>query len=69
MIEGTKTLCRDHELASQIRDFLAQHPVPSGRRTVQQILERLAVNVAFSARLVGLAGDALAAGASRLADR
>jgi hypothetical protein len=69
MIEGTKTLCRDHELASQVRDFLAEHPVPGGRRTVLQILERLGVNVAFSARLVVLAGDALAAGASRLADR
>jgi puromycin-sensitive aminopeptidase len=69
MIEGTKLLCRDRELASQIRGFFVEHPVPSGGRTVQQILERLGVNVAFSARLVGVAGEALLAGVSRLGNR
>ncbi|MGD0255171.1 MAG: M1 family metallopeptidase [Acidimicrobiales bacterium] len=66
MLEGTKLLCRDARLARDIRDFLAQHPVRSGQRTVQQTLERLDVNVAFSARLSKTAGGLLAAGIARL---
>jgi puromycin-sensitive aminopeptidase len=66
LLEGTKLLCRDAKLAREIRDFLAQHPVRSGRRTIQQTLERLDVNVAFSARLGETAGGLLAAGITRL---
>jgi len=66
MLEGTKLLCRDAQLAREIRGFLAQHPVRSGQRTVQQTLERLDVNVTFSARLGETAGALLAAGIARL---
>ncbi|MGA2036785.1 MAG: M1 family metallopeptidase [Acidimicrobiales bacterium] len=66
MLEGTKLLCRDAALAREIQGFLAEHPVRSGQRTVQQILERLRVNVLFSARLTETAGAVLAAGTARL---
>ncbi len=66
MLEGTKTLCRDEEIAKDIRRFLDEHPVPSGQRTVEQILERLAVNVAFSARLAKDAASTLEAATRRL---
>jgi puromycin-sensitive aminopeptidase len=43
-------LCGDPDLAARVTEFLVAHPVRSGQRTVEQSLERLAVNVAFGAR-------------------
>jgi hypothetical protein len=37
-------------LADQVSSFVVAHPLPSGGKTVEQILERLAVNVAFGER-------------------
>jgi len=69
MLEGTKMLCRDPALAHEVRAFIEAHPVRTGQRTIQQILERLDVNVAFSARLGDTAGGLLAAGTTRIAGR
>ena len=38
-------------LAEDVRSFLAAHPVASGQRTVDQIVERLGINVALADRL------------------
>src|ERR1700722_6860530 len=57
MLDGIRGLCNPAELADQVTAFVESHPLPAGGRTVEQILERLAVNVAFGAR----EGDHLAA--------
>jgi puromycin-sensitive aminopeptidase len=51
MIDGVRLLCRDHALAEDVRAFIADHPLPSGQRTVDQVVERLGVNEAFVARV------------------
>ncbi len=67
MIDGVKLLCRDEGLAHRIRGFVAEHPLRTGQRTVDQTLERLDVNVAFSKRLGdGRARHALNATAEHL---
>jgi puromycin-sensitive aminopeptidase len=66
MLDGVRLLCRDPALADDVRGFIATHPVPSGQRTVDQILERLGVNQAFVSR-ASEAAEALAAGVDRLA--
>ncbi|HUC36697.1 MAG TPA: M1 family aminopeptidase [Acidimicrobiales bacterium] len=66
MLEGAKLQCRDAALAGEIRGFLARHPLRTGQRTVQQMLERLEVNVAFSTQLRAVAGTELAAAVDRL---
>jgi puromycin-sensitive aminopeptidase len=66
MLDGVRLLCRDPALADDVRGFIATHPVPSGQRTVDQILERLGVNQAF-VRRAPQAAEALAAGVGRLA--
>ncbi len=50
MLDGVRGLCGSGELADQVREFVVAHPLPAGGRTVDQILERLAVNVAFGMR-------------------
>jgi puromycin-sensitive aminopeptidase len=50
MLEGVRALCTPVSLAEEVTRFVEAHPLPSGEKTVQQILERLAVNVAFGAR-------------------
>jgi puromycin-sensitive aminopeptidase len=50
MLDGVRGLCNPPELADQVTDFVESHPLPAGGRTVEQILERLAVNVAFGER-------------------
>ncbi len=62
MLDGVRLLCRDRALADDVRAFIAAHPVPSGQRTVDQVVERLTVNEAFVAR----AGDAAAVLAAAL---
>ncbi|HXQ62711.1 MAG TPA: M1 family metallopeptidase [Acidimicrobiales bacterium] len=55
MLDGVRLLCRDRTLADEVRGFIGAHPVPSGQRTVDQIVERLGVNEAFVARIGGAA--------------
>jgi puromycin-sensitive aminopeptidase len=50
MVEGVSALWRPSELAADVHAFFAAHPLRSGQRTLQQTLERLDVNQAFSAR-------------------
>jgi hypothetical protein len=50
MLDGVRLLCRDRDLADDVRGFIRTHPVPSGQRTVDQVVERLGVNEAFVAR-------------------
>jgi puromycin-sensitive aminopeptidase len=58
MLDGVRGLCSPPELAGQVTAFIEAHPLPAGGRTVEQILERLAVNVAFGQREGGqLASD------------
>jgi hypothetical protein len=58
MLDGVRGLCAPPELADQVTAFIGAHPLPAGGRTVEQILERLAVNVAFGQREGGqLAAD------------
>lgn len=51
MLEGVRTLCRPSTLADEVARFVETHPLPAGGKTVDQILERLAVNVAFAERV------------------
>ncbi|HZU80674.1 MAG TPA: M1 family metallopeptidase [Acidimicrobiales bacterium] len=69
MIDAVKLLCRDERLAAAVRDFLADHPLSTGQRTVEQIVERLGVNVAFAGRLRKTLAGELAAGLDRAAAR
>jgi hypothetical protein len=50
MLDGVRGLCTPPELADQVTRFVEAHPLPAGGKTVEQILERLAVNVAFGVR-------------------
>ncbi|MDQ1362085.1 MAG: puromycin-sensitive aminopeptidase [Acidimicrobiaceae bacterium] len=57
MLDGVRTLCRTPEQAEAVAAFVTSHPLPAGGKTVEQILERLDVNVAFGQRVgAGLAG-------------
>jgi puromycin-sensitive aminopeptidase len=47
MLDGVRGLCSSPKLAGEVTAFVESHPLPAGGRTVEQILERLAVNVAF----------------------
>jgi aminopeptidase N len=69
MVDSVKLLCRDRALAQDVIGFVQAHPIPSGQRTVEQILERLEVNVAFAARLQAGAATSLAEGLRRLERR
>lgn len=44
MLDAVKWLCREPELASDVRSFLADHPLRSGQRSVDQAIERLGIN-------------------------
>jgi hypothetical protein len=57
MLEGARVLCRDPELANEIKNFLADHPVPSGDKSLDQISERLMVNAALGSRLAAAGGS------------
>ena len=65
MLDGARALCGDPALAEDVARFLTDHPLRSGQRSVAQMLERLAVNVAFGDRqrtrlgavLADVAGD------------
>ena len=49
MLDGLTALCT-RELADDIRTFLADNPPRTGQKLIQQMLERLEVNVAFRER-------------------
>ncbi len=50
MLDGVRGLCSPPELADEVTAFVAAHPLATGARTVDQILERLAMSVAFGRR-------------------
>jgi puromycin-sensitive aminopeptidase len=50
MLDGIRGLCTPPELADDVTTFVGSHPLAAGGRTVEQILERLAINVAFGVR-------------------
>jgi aminopeptidase N len=50
MLDGVSALWRPPELAADVHAFLADHPLRSGQRTLDQTLERLDVNLAFASR-------------------
>jgi ERAP1-like protein len=68
MLDGVRLLCRQPALADDVRAFIADHPIASGQRTVDQTVERLGVNEAFVAR-VGDLGPALAQATQRCTAR
>jgi hypothetical protein len=51
MLDGVRTLCRTPEQAQAVSAFVKSHPLAAGGKTVEQILERLDVNVAFGQRV------------------
>ena len=67
MLDGVTLLCRDPSLAAEISSFIEAHPLPIGAKTVEQTLERLGINVAFSSALSQGAGPVLDAGVDRMA--
>jgi puromycin-sensitive aminopeptidase len=57
LLDGVRGLCNPPSLAAEVTEFIEGHPLPAGGKSVEQILERLAVNVAFAQREGGrLAG-------------
>jgi len=66
MLDSVKLLCRDPALGGEVRDFLSAHPLPSGQRTVDQVVERLGVNMALAGRLADKTAGELSAGIDRL---
>jgi len=69
MLDGVKMLCRDETLARRVTAFVGAHPLLSGQRTVDQSLERLAVNVGLAAGLRPTVAATLDAGVKRLGPR
>jgi hypothetical protein len=61
-----KLLCRHPALAAAVAAFVADHPLPTGQRTVDQAVERLFVNVGVAGRLRPSVADDLTAGVDRL---
>jgi hypothetical protein len=49
MLEATAGLCQPTQ-AADVHAFFADHDVPQGQRSLQQVLERLDINVAFAER-------------------
>jgi len=50
MLDGVRTLCEPPELAAEVTAFIESHPLAAAGRTVEQILERLTMSVAFGRR-------------------
>ena len=50
MLDGVRVLCKPPSLAEEVTAFLQAHPLAAGGRTVEQTLERLAVNVTLGER-------------------
>jgi len=60
MLEGVTTLSAP-DVATDVRAFLEAHPAPSRKRTVEQLLERLDIAVAFRRREASTLPAAIAA--------
>ncbi|HUI03281.1 MAG TPA: M1 family aminopeptidase, partial [Acidimicrobiales bacterium] len=69
MLDGLKLQCRDAAAAAEIRSFVDAHPLPIGARTVEQVLERLDVNVTFAGALAAEATPVLEGALRRLEAR
>jgi len=50
MLDGVRALCSPPELAAAVTSFVDANPLAAGGRTVEQILERLAMSVNFGER-------------------
>ena len=50
MLDGVRALCSPPELAAEVASFIDANPLAAGGRTVEQILERLAMSVNFGQR-------------------
>jgi puromycin-sensitive aminopeptidase len=50
MLDGVRALCSPPEFAAGVASFIVAHPLAAGGRTVEQILERLAMSVDFGRR-------------------
>jgi aminopeptidase N len=61
MLGTIRTLCRSSALAEDVSAFLCAHPLRSGQRSVDQALERLAINVSFARQHRQELGTVLAA--------
>jgi puromycin-sensitive aminopeptidase len=61
MIEGVRVLCADPTLAASVVEFLLEHPIQAGSRSVTQTIERLGINVAFGQRVRPTLGAVFAA--------
>ncbi len=61
IVESIPALCADAAFAEGAVTFLAQHPLGSGPRRVDQSVERLRVNVAFATRERGQLSESLRA--------
>jgi puromycin-sensitive aminopeptidase len=48
MVDGVRGLCGDPALAEDVERFLADHPLAGRQRSIDQTLERLAINVSFT---------------------
>ncbi len=59
MLDGVRALCSPPELAAEVTGFVNSHPLAAGGRTVEQILERLAMSVAFGQREAADLADTL----------
>jgi aminopeptidase N len=51
MAGGVNALIADPELAKEIRKFHTDHPVPTGQRQVEQMLDRMDLGVTFGKRV------------------
>jgi hypothetical protein len=69
MLDSARLVCRNPDLADEIKSFLGAHPVPTGDKAIAQTIERLSVNAAFAARLGAEGRPVLTAGVARLAPR
>jgi hypothetical protein len=65
MLEGVRSLVGDLELVRRVQSFLLAHPLPSGKKSIEQSIERLQVNAAFMLRQ----GPGLAKAISRASKR
>jgi hypothetical protein len=61
IVESIPALCGDAAFAEGVVAFLAEHPIGSGPRRVEQSVERLAINVAFATRERGQLSESLRA--------
>jgi puromycin-sensitive aminopeptidase len=69
MLGGVTSLCRDPQLAAEVKTYVQSHPLAIGQRTVDQTLERLGINVSFASAMRSTADSLLRAALQRLETR